>query len=90
MCQTQINCDGLTAEPPRADRIKHEVARSKRLRDWVTLFRIDGERGLGDTVLRLKPLAKSRELKDDLRKLLRICACHDDVAAGKLNEQYPY
>jgi len=74
----------------RAQRIKQKVEREKRLRSWIAFFRSSGEAGLGDTAQRLMRLAKSRELKDDLRKILRKCSCNNLDAVAQLNSQYPY
>jgi hypothetical protein len=85
-------CGKVDTQPPqsRVDRIKQNVERDKRLREWVAFFRIAGERGLGDTVHRLRSLAKSKQLQDDLRKIERFCSCETSVAIARLNEQWPY
>jgi len=75
---------------PRSDRIRQAVARDKRLREWVVLFRISGEQGLGDTVDRLQTIAGNRQIKVDLDRLMKVCGCDPQDAIEKLNEQYPY
>jgi hypothetical protein len=74
----------------RRERIKLRIAKDARLRGWVSFFRVDGERGIGDTAWRLRRATKSRVVKDELRQLMRVCACKDDQAIKNLNEMYPY
>jgi hypothetical protein len=71
-------------------RIEQAVARDRRLRDWVTLFRTSTEMGLGDTIKRLTALAGKRAIKADLERLSKTCGCKPEDATKKLNEQYPY
>jgi hypothetical protein len=81
---------GPESTESRVDRVKKNTARTARLRSWIAFFRIAGEVGLGDTVHRLKALAGKRAIKEDLRKIERVCSCETAVAIRKLNELYPY
>ena len=89
-CANQIICDGEEQPSDRVARITQTAERTKRLKDWIAFFRIDGEQGLGDTVKRLKSLAGKRAIKDDLRRIERICGCEQSVAIERLNEMHPY
>jgi hypothetical protein len=71
-------------------RIEQAAARTQRLKSWIAFFRTNGETGLGDTVQRLKSLAGKRAIKEDLRRIERICGCETSVAIQRLNEQHPY
>jgi uncharacterized Zn finger protein (UPF0148 family) len=71
-------------------RIDQAAARTTRLKSWIAFFRHPGERGLGDTVQRLKSIAGRRAIKEDLRRIERICGCETSVAIARLNEQHPY
>ena len=88
-----IKCSRCLAgepSPDRKQRIDQAAARTQRLKSWIALFRTNGERGLGDTVQRLKSLAGKRAIKEDLRRIERICGCETSVAIARLNEQHPY
>jgi len=89
-CGTKLNCDGEDKPSDRIERVKLAADRTARLKDWIAFFRHPGEQGLGDTVKRLKSLAGKRAIKDDLRRIERICGCETSVAIQKLNEQHPY
>ena len=92
-CGEQIVCGDQhdpIAQADRKQRIDQAAARTKRLKAWIAFFRTDGERGLGDTVQRLKSLAGKRAIKEDLRRIERICGCETSVAIQRLNEQHPY
>ena len=93
-CNEVIECDGLPptigAMDERIARIKSAAARTTRLKKWIAFFRIDGERGLGDTNHRLKKLAGKRAIKEDLRTIERACACETGEAIRRLNELHPY
>ena len=86
---TRPDCPRCT-DPDRRERIQREAARTARLKSWIAFFRIDDERGLGDTVQRLKSIAGKRAIKEDLRRIERICGCETSVAIARLNEQHPY
>ena len=73
----------------RRKRIAQRTARRQRLIDWVMSCRQAGERGLGDVLLRVVEQARGKEIRADLRRLLKICSCREDEAVERLNAQYP-
>jgi hypothetical protein len=68
-------------------RISNAVARRERLVRWLRLLSIPGQ-GVGDTVKRLLPLAKDREIETDLKQLTQICGCTGMDWVDYLNRKY--
>ena len=60
---------------------------------WIKLFRDISDKGLGDTVARLKK-QRSKSLTPDapnaLTRLLKQASCRSCDAVNNLNKQYPY
>lgn len=70
--------------------IKHGE-QNKRLIDWLTFFKRNTERGLGDTVLRIRRKVSTKsEIYNLLTRLMYSCNCHDSDAVKELNRRYPY
>ena len=83
-----VPVENLTREERRA-RVEQRTAHRRRLIDWVMSCRQDGERGLGDVLVRMIKQARGKEIRADLRRLLKTCACREADAVGRLNAQYP-
>lgn len=74
----------------RIQKIKDRVARDRRIEGWIRSMRIADDTGLGDTVIRLKRLTKSKEVKSHLRTMLQVQACDTGEAVRRLNEKHRY
>ena len=75
----------------RRKRIEERVQRDQRMRGWVSLFRVLSDTGLGDTLVRLIPMAAKKPLlKAELQQLQRQCGCRIEDATAELNKHYPY
>lgn len=76
----------------RRARIKAASAEERRLIGWLTFFRAPGERGIGDTALRMSQLAwrRSPTIKSLVDGLMKQCACKRLDAVSRLNKEHPY
>lgn len=83
-----VPVERLTREERRR-RVAQSAARRQRLIDWVMSCRKASERGLGDVLVRMVGEAEGREIKSDLRRILRVCSCSQLEAVERLNAQYP-
>ncbi len=81
----------LKTEERRA-RIEEARKRTERLIGWLTFFRAPGERGIGDTALRMSQLAwrRSPTIKSLVDGLMKQCACKRLDAVSRLNKEHPY
>lgn len=76
----------------RIERVSQSNARTQRLIGWLTFFRAPGERGIGDTALRMSQLAwrRSPTIKSLVDGLMKQCACKRLDAVSRLNKEHPY
>lgn len=74
----------------RIRKIKEKVAKDRRIEGWIRSMRTPDDTGLGDTVIRLKRLTKSKEVKAHLRTMLQVQACDTGEAVRRLNEKHRY
>lgn len=85
---------GLTPDEKEARRarVKAASAEERRLIGWLTFFRAPGERGIGDTALRMSQLAwrRSPTIKSLVDGLMKQCACKRLDAVDRLNAEHPY
>jgi hypothetical protein len=81
--------DRRTRLAARKASVAERKARSQRMIGWVMFFRHPGERGLGDTLQRLKSMAP-KQLKIELAKMQKECACRTLDAVKMWNERHPY
>lgn len=87
----QMQSQPTEKQAARKKRVQERVQRDKRLRGWVSLFRSPSDKGIGDTLLRLIPLAKKKPLlKAELKQLQQQCGCKIEDATAELNKHYPY
>lgn len=73
----------------RRRRVAQSTARRQRIIDWAMSCRKADERGLGDVLVRMVDEAEGKEIKSDLRRILRVCSCSQLEAVERLNAQYP-
>lgn len=91
--RTQRQQEKLARTEKLKARIEKRREKTSRLKGWITLFSTKEEEGMGDTVLRLKNLAKDKgkkDLTDQLRGLLDGCSCAEKNAVKRLNSEHPY
>lgn len=72
--------------------VEQRTARTQRLIGWLTFLRTPGERGIGDTALRLLQQAERRspDAKAAIVRYLKQCACRRVDAVRRLNAEQPY
>jgi hypothetical protein len=81
----------LKAKPlDRITRIKKRVAKDRRIEGWIRRLRTAEDTGLGDTVVRLKKMAKSEKFKTHLTMMLKLQACKTSDAVQRLNAKHRY
>jgi len=85
--QRGLSCQKVLKRVAQKIRISNAVARRDRLVGWLRLLSLPGQ-GVGDTVQRLLPLAKDREIKTHLQQLTQICGCAGVNWVQWLNEKY--
>lgn len=79
----------------RRKKVEEATKRKARLIEWLRLFRLESEKGLGDTSDRLVKQKKKSppwvpgDAHDAIRCLLKQCSCSRQDAVARLNEQYP-
>lgn len=73
----------------RRRRVAQSTARRQRLIVWVMSCRKANERGLGDVLVRMVDESEGKEIRSDLRRILRVCSCSQEEAVERLNAQYP-
>lgn len=75
----------------RKKRVAEAVQRKKRLIGWLSFFRHESDRGIGDTAQRLIERAgTSPDAYAALHRLLKQCACRRRDAVAMLNSRHPY
>ena len=75
----------------RRQRVRLAVEKKQRLISWLQFFRLDTDRGVGDTANRINSrTGPRRELHLMLESLLKQCSCSRRDAVAKLNSDWPY
>ena len=64
------------------------VRLKKELVEWLTAQRIDGEKGVGDTAVRL--VAEPIEQQEQVLRLIKMASCRTCDGTDRLNRDYPY
>ena len=79
------------ASNERRRSVKLAVEQKHRLIGWLQFFRLDTDRGVGDTANRINSrTGPRRELHLMLESLLKQCSCSRRDAVATLNRSYPY
>ena len=68
--------------------VQEAVRLKKELVDWLTAQRIDGEKGVGDTAVRL--VAEPIEQQEQILRLIKMASCRTCDGTDRLNRDYPY
>jgi hypothetical protein len=85
--QRGLSCQKVLKRVAQKIRISNAVARRDRLVGWLRILSLPSQ-GVGDTVQRLLPLAKNREIETHLKQLTQICGCAGVDWVQWLNEKY--
>jgi hypothetical protein len=82
------------AVDPKSERrraVNERRKQKQRLISWLKFFRLDTDRGVGDTANRINSrTGPRRELHLMLESLLKQCSCSRRDAVARLNHDYPY